>query len=75
MTVAVKQRDSSLELYRIIVMLAIVAHRYAVSSGLWKCVLAIFTVCTIVDLLRQHLIERPLFGILFSDRNKCLRRI
>lgn len=28
------QRDSNLELYRIIVMLAIVAHHYVVNSGL-----------------------------------------
>ncbi len=29
-----KQRDSNLELYRIIVMLLIVAHHYVVNSGL-----------------------------------------
>ena len=30
----VKQRNSNLELYRIIVMLLIVAHHYVVNSGL-----------------------------------------
>lgn len=30
----VKQRNSDLELYRIITMLAIVAHHYVVNSGL-----------------------------------------
>lgn len=29
-----KERDSNLELYRIIVMIAIVAHHYVVNSGL-----------------------------------------
>ena len=31
-------RDSNLELYRIIVMLAIVAHHYVVNSGLMSCI-------------------------------------
>lgn len=30
----IQQRDSNLELYRIIVMLLIVAHHYVVNSGL-----------------------------------------
>lgn len=30
------QRDSNLELYRIVVMLAIVAHHYVVNSGLME---------------------------------------
>lgn len=34
MTILKKQRNSNLELYRIIVMLAIVAHHYVVNSGL-----------------------------------------
>lgn len=33
-SVSVKTRDSNLELYRIIVMLLIVAHHYVVNSGL-----------------------------------------
>lgn len=33
-SVPVKTRDSNLELYRIIVMLLIVAHHYVVNSGL-----------------------------------------
>ena len=32
----VKQRNSNLELYRIIVMLLIVAHHYVVNSGLME---------------------------------------
>lgn len=35
---AIKQRESNLELYRIIVMLAIVAHHYVVNSGLMSAV-------------------------------------
>lgn len=30
-----KQRDSNIELYRIIIMILIVAHHYVVNSGLW----------------------------------------
>ncbi len=30
-----KQRDSNLELFRIIVMLSIIAHHYVVNSGIW----------------------------------------
>ena len=30
-----KQRQSNIELYRIIVMLSIVAHHYVVNSGVW----------------------------------------
>ena len=33
-----KQRNSNLELYRIIVMLAIVAHHYVVNSGLTEVI-------------------------------------
>ena len=32
----IKQRNSNLELYRIIVMLLIVAHHYVVNSGLME---------------------------------------
>ena len=36
MTMAIqKQRDSNLELFRIMVMLSIIAHHYVVNSGLW----------------------------------------
>ena len=35
---ATKQRDSNLELYRIIVMLAIVAHHYVVNSGVMSVI-------------------------------------
>jgi len=38
MTVTATHRDSSLELYRVIVMLAIVAHHYVVNSGLLTCI-------------------------------------
>ena len=31
-----KQRDSNLELFRIIVMLSIVAHHYVLNSGIWE---------------------------------------
>ena len=31
-----KQRDSNLELFRIIVMLSIVAHHYVLNSGVWE---------------------------------------
>ena len=34
---AIKHRSSSFELYRIIVMMAIVAHHYVVNSGLMGC--------------------------------------
>lgn len=33
-----KQRDSNLELYRVITMLLIVAHHYVVNSGLWELI-------------------------------------
>lgn len=33
-----KERNSNLELYRIIVMLLIVAHHYVVNSGLGECI-------------------------------------
>lgn len=38
MTAVVKHRDSSIELNRIIVMLAIVAYHYVVNSGLLTCI-------------------------------------
>ena len=34
---AIKHRSSSFELYRIIVMMAIVAHHYVVNSGVMSC--------------------------------------
>lgn len=55
-------RDSSIELYRIIVMLAIVAHHYVVNSGFLICVIAIFALCAIIDPLRPRFIEKPLFA-------------
>ncbi len=33
-----KERDSNLELYRIFLMLAIIAHHYVVNSGLVDCI-------------------------------------
>lgn len=32
------QRDSNLDLYRIVVMIAIVSHHYVVNSGLMECI-------------------------------------
>lgn len=34
MTIIIKERSSNLELYRILVMLLIIAHHYVVNSGL-----------------------------------------
>lgn len=33
-----KQRNSNLELFRILVMLSIIAHHYVVNSGIWKVI-------------------------------------
>ena len=35
---AQKQRDSNLELFRVIVMLSIIAHHYVVNSGIWNVI-------------------------------------
>lgn len=58
MTTVLKQRDSNLELYRIIVMLSIVAHHYVVNSGL-------------IDLLKEApLSTRSIFYYLFGAWGK-----
>lgn len=34
-----KHRDSNLELFRVLVMLLIIAHHYVVNSGVWGAIL------------------------------------
>lgn len=47
----VKQRNSNLELYRIIVMLLIVAHHYVVNSGMME------------EMAKEPLSSRSIFSI------------
>ena len=35
-----KHRDSNLELFRVLVMLSIIAHHYVVNSGVWNAIQA-----------------------------------
>lgn len=50
----VKQRNSNLELYRIIVMLLIVAHHYVVNSGMME------------EMAKESLSSRSLFFYIFG---------
>lgn len=50
----VKQRNSNLELYRIIVMLLIVAHHYVVNSGMME------------EMAKDPLSSRSLFFYIFG---------
>ena len=52
-------RESNLELYRILLMLAIVAHHYVVNSGLWaECI------------SKEPTIGRSIFLLLFGAWGK-----
>ena len=54
----VKQRNSNLELYRIIVMLLIVAHHYVVNSGLME------------EMAKEPLSSRSIFFYIFWNVGK-----